>query len=119
MQNGADKSQPAWEKAKVLSAMIASILIPLAIALSGNWYSNSLKEKDVQARYIELAIGILMKEPKPENEQIRKWAVDTINHYSVVPIKEDARQELLFQQLRATIDQYNKSAKDTIQSMGR
>ena len=75
MKEGSDKSVSAWEKAKILSVIVASVFIPLAVALSGNWYAKSLKEKDTQARYIELAIGILMKEPTPENEQIRKWAI--------------------------------------------
>jgi len=115
MNEGPDKSVSAWEKAKILSVIVASVFIPLAVALSGNWHAKSLKEKDTQARYIELAIGILMKEPTPENEQIRKWAIDTINHYSEVPIKEPARQELLEQQLRT----YNETAKRVIEEMGR
>ena len=115
MKEGPDKSVNAWEKAKILSVIVASVFIPLAVALSGNWYAKSLKEKDTQARYIELAIGILMKEPTPENEQIRKWAIDTINHYSEVPIQEPARQELLEQQLRT----YNETAKRIIEEMGR
>ena len=56
-----------------------------------------------------------MKEPTPENEQIRKWAIDTINHYSEVPIQEPARQELLERQLRT----YNETAKRAIEEMGR
>lgn len=115
MKEGSDKSVSAWEKAKILSVIVASVFIPLAVALSGNWYASSLKEKDTQARYIELAIGILMKEPTPENEQIRKWAIDTINHYSEVPIQQPARQELLEQQLRT----YNETAKRAIEEMGR
>jgi hypothetical protein len=115
MKNGTDKSAIAWEKAKILSAMIASVFIPLAVALVGNWYAKSLKEKDTQARYIELAIGILMKEPTPENQQIRKWAIDTVNHYSEVPIQEPVRQELLEQQLRT----YNETAKRVIDEIGR
>jgi len=114
-EEGPDKSVSAWEKAKILSVIVASVFIPLAVALSGNWHAKSLKEKDTQARYIELAIGILMKEPTPENEQIRKWAIDTINHYSEVPIKEPARQELLEQQLRT----YNETAKRVIEEIGR
>jgi len=114
-EEGPDKSVSAWEKAKVLSVIVASVFIPLAVALSGNWHARSLKEKDTQARYIELAIGILMKEPTPENEEIRKWAIDTINHYSEVPIQGPARQELLEQQLRT----YNETAKRVIEEMGR
>jgi hypothetical protein len=115
MKESPDKSVSAWEKAKILSVIVASVFIPLAVALSGNWYAKSLKEKDTQARYIELAIGILMKEPTPENEQMRKWAIDTINHYSEVRIQEPARQELLEQQLRT----YNEAAKRAIEEIGR
>ena len=46
MKEGPDKSVIAWEKAKILRAIVASVFIPLAVALSGNWYAKSLKEKD-------------------------------------------------------------------------
>ena len=76
---------------------------------------SQLRRRDTQARYIELAIGILTKEPTPENEQIRKWAIDTINHYSEIPSREPARQELLEQQLRT----YNETAKRVIEETKR
>jgi hypothetical protein len=50
MKEGSDKSVSAWEKAKILSVIVASVFIPLAVALSGNWYAKSL-EKDTQARF--------------------------------------------------------------------
>jgi len=96
MKEGPDKSVSAWEKAKILSVIVASVFIPLAVALSGNWHAKSLKEKDTQARYIELAIGILMKEPTPENEQIRKWAIDTIRE------ARDRRDRTLIKKKRRT-----------------
>ena len=40
MKEGSDKSVSAWEKAKILSVIVASVFIPLAVALSGNWYSK-------------------------------------------------------------------------------
>jgi len=96
MKEGPDKSVSAWEKAKILSVIVDSVFIPLAVALSGNWHAKSLKEKDTQARYIELAIGILMKEPTPENEQIRKWAIDTIRE------ARDRRDRTLIKKKRRT-----------------
>ena len=50
------------EKTKALSIIIASLVIPIAVALSGNWYSTAIKEREVQVRYVELAINILSQE---------------------------------------------------------
>jgi len=57
MKDGVDKSGSGWEKAKILSAIVASVFIPLAVALSGNWYAKSLKEKDIQARLSSLRLA--------------------------------------------------------------
>jgi hypothetical protein len=45
MKEGSDKSVSAWEKAKILSVIVASVFIPLAVASSGNWYARSLTQQ--------------------------------------------------------------------------
>ncbi|MFD2432071.1 hypothetical protein ACFSO9_00090 [Mesonia maritima] len=84
-----------WEKLKSISVMIASIFVPLAVILIGNWYSSALKESEIQVRYVELAVDILKENPSDNKSNMRGWAVDLINSYSEIKIDEQTRNELL------------------------
>lgn len=92
-----------WEKLPVLSGLLAAVIIPLALALIGNWYSTAVKEKDTQIRYVELAIRILSQEPSKQTENIRNWAVQVINFYSDVKIGDETKEELLREKLQTAI----------------
>jgi len=39
-----------WEKARAVSTIVATVVIPLAIALSGNWYGQQQKDKEIQLK---------------------------------------------------------------------
>ena len=60
-------SSDGWDKAKAVSTILASVVIPVAVAFVGNSYSNALKEREFQIRYVELALQILAKEPNDKN----------------------------------------------------
>lgn len=85
------KKKFSWETLKVL----ASLLMPLAIASVGHWYTSALKEREIQTEYIELAISILREEPSESNLNVREWAVDIINEYSPVEVNKATRDELM------------------------
>ncbi len=78
-----------------LSPFIASVLIPLAIALIGNWISLSIKDKENGIKMIEIASAILESNPEPEKENMRKWAISVINKHSSVPIPDDLNKDFL------------------------
>ena len=80
-----------FEKTRIVSNLAATILIPLAIALVGNWYTSAIKQKELSAKYVELAIKILNKEPSEGSEEIRQWAIKIINTYSEVKIPEQLK----------------------------
>ena len=84
-----------WEKAKILSMVISFILIPIVVVLIGNWYTTTLRIRELDVRYVEIAIKILMTEPKKETEAVRLWAVDIINEHSQVKISREARRQIL------------------------
>jgi hypothetical protein len=108
-----------WEKARAVSTIVATVVIPIAIALSSNWYGQQQKDKELQLKYVELSIQILSAPPKDSDQAVRKWAINTINRYSDVKIDAQAENELLMEQLRLSIDSYNKEAKKNIESIGR
>ena len=92
------KLSPAWEKAKILSVLIASIVIPIVIAFIGNAYTKSIKNNEINIRYVELAINILNEPPETEGEfenlALRSWAIEIINNYSEIPLSQGAILEL-------------------------
>lgn len=84
-----------WEKFKIFSGSLAAVLIPLALAFIGNGYSQALKEREMQGRFVELAVSILRETPTPQTENIRGWAVDVLNEYSGVQLGAGAKNDLI------------------------
>ena len=83
-----------WEKLEILSRLFASILIPLIVTIVGGNISNSIKESEVRLKYIQVSLEILKEPPKPETENLRKWAIETLNQFSEVPIDDEAKEDL-------------------------
>ncbi|MBN1347810.1 hypothetical protein JXJ21_00215 [candidate division KSB1 bacterium] len=83
-----------WEKLKSVSALLASVLVPIVLGLVGHWYSGALKQVDANLRYSELAIDILKRSPTETDAAIREWAIDVIDSYSGIPLNKQARLAL-------------------------
>lgn len=83
-----------WRKLRVLSPIFATIIIPIAIAFITQSYTKSIKESEIGVQYIRIAINILQEPPSNEIISLREWAIDVIDHYSDVPLNQDARTEL-------------------------
>ena len=86
--------------------ILASLLVPLMIALVGHWYTSALKEKDIQSKYVEIAISILNSEPNESTRNLRKWAVDIINEYSPKKMSEETQRELDKNTIYSAYDTY-------------
>jgi len=56
-----------WDKDQI----IGIILIPIVAAIIGWKVNDSLKNKDVELKYIEIAIDILRDKPKQETKALR------------------------------------------------
>jgi len=103
MTNNNDQQAPPnnWEKAKIISNIIATILIPFIGYLMVNLFSNAIKEKEIQVRYVELAINILAHQgPDKQSEHMRGWATKIINYYSDVKMVDEAIEEFQQEKLR-------------------
>lgn len=73
----------------------ATVVLSGAVAFVGNEYSAALKERELQGKFVEIAIEILRNEPEPEKAGLRRWAVEVIDSYSGVPLKNDAKETLI------------------------
>ena len=85
-----------WEEpAKVIINGIALVLIPIVLACISNTFADSLKEREIQGRFVELSVEILKEEPTPQRKGIRNWAIEIINKYSGVPFSDTAVEQLI------------------------
>ncbi len=109
-----NKSVSIWEKLKVISTIIAAILIPLAIAIVGNEYSKSIKEKEAQSHFVELALNILTSEPNIKQMDLREWATQVIDKYSGIPFSDSTKQNLIS---NYSLPSFNIKAYESLSSL--
>ena len=70
----------SWgDKAKIVTAAIAAILLPLAVAFVGQLYSKAIKDRELEGTFVELAVDILRDQPTQDTKSLRKWALDVVN----------------------------------------
>jgi S1-C subfamily serine protease len=62
-------------------------------------FSSSIKDKEIEVRYVEIATNILNENPNDTNSELRSWATKVIEHYSPVPFSKEARKTLLDKEL--------------------
>ncbi len=86
---GSSPSQP-WAVVQAL----ALATVPLAIAFVGHLYTSALKEREIQARMVELSIAILQAPPDTATQNLRSWAIKVVNQYSRVPLDTTLAAEL-------------------------
>lgn len=89
-----NKTDP-WEKLRTISSIIAAIVIPVAVAWVGNDFSKALKEREIQGKFVELAVQILREEPSKQAEGLRDWATEVLNKYSGVPFSAETKKALI------------------------
>jgi hypothetical protein len=106
-----------WEKVKVLSALLASVLIPVVLAIIGQAYTSAIKDREIGAKYVELAVGILRSPPAKETRSLRDWAIETINHCSAIPLNQEARDELRLQSLAAEMQALLEERRKTFDTL--
>ncbi len=82
-----------WDKLQILGV---SLMAPILLALVGSCFNDSIKQRDIEVRFVEMAIGVLKQDPAkhPNTKEIREWAFDVLVQHSPVDFSESARQEL-------------------------
>jgi len=83
-----------WEKVRIISIVIGSVLVPVALVIVGYFVSNALKEKETRVQYVDIATNILKEEPSEANKQLRTWAIDILDKYAPIRFSEEALKEL-------------------------
>jgi len=74
---------------------VSLVLIPILVLIVSSQHTESIKDKDVHAKLVELAINILDKEPAKDDTNIRRWATEVIDKYSGVPFGASTKKDLI------------------------
>jgi hypothetical protein len=69
---------------------IATLLVAI-LTVGGQWWNH---RSEIDAKMLEIGIGILQTEPNAQTTNLRLWAIDLINKHSDVPLSSRAQSEL-------------------------
>lgn len=86
----AESAKPdPWSRLETISRILSIAAIPILVALVGWLVQRQLQKQSVSKDYVQLAVTIL-REPDSSNVsvELRSWAVDLLNAYSVVKLGE-------------------------------
>jgi hypothetical protein len=82
-----------WDKFESLSRVLAALLIPIVLGLIGSWYTSAQKQRELDARFAEVALNILARPPNPSDttdRYVRQWAAKLVSRYSGLPLGDSA-----------------------------
>jgi hypothetical protein len=79
-----------WDKFKI----IALIAVPLVIGFFGHSINSTLKQREIEVKYVEIAVSILREKPSEQTAGLRDWAVEVLRSYSPIPLGADVIEEL-------------------------
>ena len=85
----------SMERMKTIATIVTAIFVPIAVAFLGGYYSGLSKDREIQGKFVELAVSILKEPPEKQSLALRSWAIDVLNDYSGVKIPEPARKSLM------------------------
>jgi hypothetical protein len=84
------QKKDGWDKFQVWINFIAVIVI----ASIGLIVDSTLKSREVNVKYVEMAVDILKTKPVESPKNLRMWAIDVVNKYSKVPLSIEVQEEL-------------------------
>jgi len=108
---GQSHKKDAWDKLQILANCIALVLL----GILGTFFESSFKSRELNLKYISLAVEVLRLKPEATPTNLRKWAIDIVNRYSSVPLPSDAQKELMtnpFPSGKALLDEQGRLILD-------
>ncbi|MBN2088639.1 carboxypeptidase regulatory-like domain-containing protein, partial [candidate division KSB1 bacterium] len=84
-----------WEKVKIISTAISVIFIPIIVGIIGSLYTRAISERELQGKFVELAVNILSESPTKENRNLREWATKIIDLHSGVQLSDSTKNDLI------------------------
>ncbi len=83
------------ERAKSAATIFASVVLPIILLFVGNQFTAAIKEREVEGKFVELAVSILKEQPDKQSRNLRDWATQVITKYSRVALSPEATRDLI------------------------
>jgi hypothetical protein len=83
-----------WKKLNIIISLIGIIAIPLVVVYVSHSIEKSIKNKELSAKYIEIAVSILKETPKEETKNLRNWAISIVNEHALIKLDKEILFEL-------------------------
>jgi hypothetical protein len=87
-------SSPASPRWFLLTQALAALALPLVLAVVGQRYTTALKEREIEGRFVELALRILQAPPDSAHANLRVSALRVVNTYSGVALDSSVTADL-------------------------
>ena len=71
------------------------LIVPISLIIISNWFLIFSKDKELDAKYVEMSVKILMEMPNKNNIDIRDWAVKMLDHYSKIKFSSEVKKQLI------------------------
>lgn len=98
LPKASDKSgKDGWDKWESGAKTASLVLIPIALALASQLASSNLKQRDIELRHLEIAVGVLASQPRAgdaNDAALRDWAIRLVNARMEVQIEGEAKERL-------------------------
>jgi hypothetical protein len=90
-------------KQQELREWVKALTIPVVVVIVGAVFAKSNATREVNAKMVEIAAGVLTGPPIDSNQAVRQWATDVIKHYSEVPFSASAESTAAARYLLAEV----------------
>ena len=96
-------TKDCWDKAEIIAQIIGYIFIPVVVAVTGWFINQTLQQKELNVKNLEMAVDVLRTEPNDETRAIREWALRSFLKYTPVRPSKAAIEELKMSVLPSNI----------------
>lgn len=79
---------------QTIATILSLLAIPLITAWFGYGIQKSLSNESIKKDYVQIAVNILSQPKKPNDDDLRKWAVDVLSKNSPVPFTQNLSKQL-------------------------
>jgi hypothetical protein len=91
-------------------ALVASLVVPIAVAWVGGRFNESIKESENRVRYVELAIAQLRAAPATDTSALRDWAIELLDSQAPVKLSGEAKAQLKIRPLEVPLSAQTESS---------
>jgi hypothetical protein len=82
------------EKLRAIAAVIASVLIPVTIAIGGWLIQRAIAAETVRKDFLQIAMSTLSDPAMAKDSNWREWAIAVVDKTAPVPFTAELRSEL-------------------------